>query len=1478
MNYFKLQQQIINGTFEGVEEEEEVKVNQRHLIDKILARYSAEFTTFRELMQNTNDSEGETAEIIFISEEGKVTQIEYKNNGKIFSSQDWNRLRKISEGNPDESKIGFFGVGFYSLFSLCEEPFVCSGSEFMGFFWKGDQLYTKVGKLPSPTEVSNNGNRWTSFIMSLRETMAFPDTTTFSEFLAKSILFTTSLKTINVYFDTKQVISISKILAPLTSHKINYITSQQSFFSTNLINVQPVQMNISYYPVKKSIKASLLSAFWGTSMDNSNLDFEKEYKSTNFYRISYSVLKSNLSNAFVKHYNRMTKKSPPLNPKIYVIYSNYGEAQGTDIKPTDGQIFIGFPTYQTTGCQAHVYSQFIPTVEREQLDFVDSHLRDWNLELLNTSGQLLRCCYEIELKSLCESYLPKQFPSAVQGQDYESFLDSFAYLINQFSFKTSTPSPILAKALEQAFYSNLLEFPILSTHGYKLIKECRILSRNDLINLINCVPALFTVIQTKCPIFYSLLQTHNCIQDYTVNDLVLQCKSNAFELPRDTVKWNELVYWLKGNPQYKFGQYISVVFDNKSYSFASLTHYASPSEIFPEFPLPSHCVSLSLLSKLNVDPNVFQMQKYELHEFSRFIYTQNLTIDQYKRLLINFNQSLASLTSMEQNHLLHVLNSYKCIPTQHGLQYPCDAYVSTILFKDLPIIDVKCSSQFETFLQLKDKIELQLLFDRLHLLNWDFKQLITYLSDQTFQNHDISKLQQLCIYPTIDHKNQLITNIYPNIPQFNQLDVPLLDYKWSNYKKECRFLIKLGINTSIPIETIVANIVNNPSSKWLDYYLDHSQQYTIPNSVNFIPAMDKDNKMVLGNFTNTFSDKSTLWLPNALYFSDSRLKLDPPSVTFLIESLQKTTVENAKECLLYASTIPIPSRYINQMRDISFIPYKTILLRPNQIYLNSNDSEFSDLFYFCDFDDDINNWLRQLLVRDMPTPKDICHLLPLENMDHNLRFLVYLSKFPFNKDMYLVSNKLLGIQNDKLIICSTKEVVLNDDQSLVNIFNPILCPLDSLNTFYSSLGVPWISESVSKDYQLIGNPKSTILSQELKRLLQQRLDLLLFDIKNKRDNSINTNCQTELENLEFRQIDSITITTMYKSIKDSRQTSCFYNRSLFVSDPIDLYEFAKEISKIIYNRASMNQYLLIHTLLTIPLEDLEKRGYPIKKLIPEPVNRPLPQVEQVDKQVEQVDQQVEPPTKTANAIESTIKPPNRKESLNNTLDTLGSMERFNQSSNSKLNEMIRKTPFGVDTLRNFFNKPSEHSKSTANQMTRRNEADLKNQLQQSIKSTIKDNPMAIKDVPRVEKTMMTTCHIDSGLDLKKCGKYEDYSLYIDSTNPIDLNDKTMELQEFASLLDILSTIYECSRDKINIYYDKNATNIAFNRNKNLFFNLVVFENLHLGIQLIHSLSYWYMIFAHELAHNFVNEHNESHEHYMAAYASTYLVHFVNYFQ
>ncbi|THH14700.1 hypothetical protein EUX98_g9575, partial [Antrodiella citrinella] len=48
--------------------DESVEVNQRALIDKVLARYSGEFTVFRELLQNSSDAASKRVEIHFETE------------------------------------------------------------------------------------------------------------------------------------------------------------------------------------------------------------------------------------------------------------------------------------------------------------------------------------------------------------------------------------------------------------------------------------------------------------------------------------------------------------------------------------------------------------------------------------------------------------------------------------------------------------------------------------------------------------------------------------------------------------------------------------------------------------------------------------------------------------------------------------------------------------------------------------------------------------------------------------------------------------------------------------------------------------------------------------------------------------------------------------------------------------------------------------------------------------------------------------------------------------------------------------------------------------------------------------------------------------------------------------------------------------------------------------------------------------------
>ena len=124
--------QLRDRTLVSSQDEEAVTVNTRALIDKVLARYSGEWTTLRELIQNAADANASKVSIKFetlpsssvplpqstdSAARVKHTVLHHtlrrllvSNNGQPFGESDWARLKRIAEGNPDETKIGAFGV------------------------------------------------------------------------------------------------------------------------------------------------------------------------------------------------------------------------------------------------------------------------------------------------------------------------------------------------------------------------------------------------------------------------------------------------------------------------------------------------------------------------------------------------------------------------------------------------------------------------------------------------------------------------------------------------------------------------------------------------------------------------------------------------------------------------------------------------------------------------------------------------------------------------------------------------------------------------------------------------------------------------------------------------------------------------------------------------------------------------------------------------------------------------------------------------------------------------------------------------------------------------------------------------------------------------------------------------------------------------------------------------------------------------
>lgn len=349
--------------------------------------------------------------------------------------------------NRCTQKVGAFGVGAYTMFSICEEPLVVSGlkgqEEAMAFFWKGDGLWTKTGKAPegivnmsaSLSGKSDDSNNWTSFILPSRDPYPLPDLVEFGQFLTASLTFTQCLRSVKVYVNSTLQLDIRKTV--LESHTI--VTPKASSWWKN--DGAVTASSTGMFTLGKGSDLTQTSVQMTVSLRR-GLSPEGEMDvSTVRARYASAQVKTSIPPGIEKRMVRVTKKKPPKELTVQ-IFLDAADDDGDDetagasgggnkskvkfrvpklksrkqssraalitesFAPTPGcgRIFIGFRTSQTTGLGIHLAAPLLPTVEREAIDFVDASLREYNSELLEISGMLMRLALEHEMGRIGASW------------------------------------------------------------------------------------------------------------------------------------------------------------------------------------------------------------------------------------------------------------------------------------------------------------------------------------------------------------------------------------------------------------------------------------------------------------------------------------------------------------------------------------------------------------------------------------------------------------------------------------------------------------------------------------------------------------------------------------------------------------------------------------------------------------------------------------------------------------------------------------------------------------------------------------------------------------------------------------------------------------------------------------------------------------------------------------------------------------------
>ncbi|KAF2688970.1 hypothetical protein K458DRAFT_414641 [Lentithecium fluviatile CBS 122367] len=595
-------------------QDSEVTVNTRALIDKVLARYSSEHTTLRELIQNASDAGASKVIIKFetdpslniptpqdsdpsirlkhIIQHHTLKRLIVSNNGVPFTNADWSRLKSIADGNPDETKIGAFGVGFYSVFADCDEPFVVSGDRTMAFYWKGNTLSTKMASVPQEQRTSD-----TTFSLDYRQANSaspsynpskVPNLPNLCQFLATSLTFV-GLQAIELRLDDHKVVSFVKKTSPATEIKVPHglkteteggfmrvaqVTRQHSRIDAEWSNVIATAQN----PPKRAAElvqeevrnaGSTLKSFfskWSTAANtapakatkpvtaperylNNSDDISGESKGVIFLQVCTVEVDTRVSRNFAAEIERATKKAPPKKTRIALLTSPYhdpaaslsaGSGNSADLAskifsevlPTKfGRVFIGQITVQTTGVLAHVSApSLIPTVERENVDLHARYISTWNIELLRVAGLACRISYASDLAEI----------QACFGQkSVEDLIPRALYVFQQFTANASHPSTALGEKIEEAFWNSSKErsLDILSSKGVMASKNVRMPA--ETLSFLGEVPMVPQELATQAYTFFVNLHRRGFISELTMGDIRRGLETRALneEELTEFLKW-----------------------------------------------------------------------------------------------------------------------------------------------------------------------------------------------------------------------------------------------------------------------------------------------------------------------------------------------------------------------------------------------------------------------------------------------------------------------------------------------------------------------------------------------------------------------------------------------------------------------------------------------------------------------------------------------------------------------------------------------------------------------------------------------------------------------------------------------------------------------------------------------------------------------------------------------------------------------------
>ncbi|KAF8125310.1 hypothetical protein EV363DRAFT_1299278 [Boletus edulis] len=1002
---------------------------------------TVDLPVFRELLQNSDDAGCDSAEIRFefaaFSPHGpplppdldtthkpretvQTTRLDAttKNWFEATPAFPWhwshNRVFHSASGNPDRTKIGAFGVDKEMVFHWGDENQLCYRFD--------DRPKTETRDL------------WTTFKIPLREVTPMPPIAELMQFLASSITFMVCLEKVAVFFDGRRVGQITKSLGQSQPIPIPNELGRSSL--EHIMTVKSVEKHRkSFHHLSITIDARITLP-------------QRDLHETKVVTVFTAEVDVAVDGKFSRELIRCIKKKPPSDLKYRLTFtgkdehdrSHKSEQNHQFPSPFQGlradldgamhtRIFIGHATAQTTGIGGHMASHFIPTVEREWIDFVDinvasehpapekrtitDHRRPaWNRELLHVGGILCRTVYELELSEIQDSWKEAAANEPDLRRELQDQLHKrFLHVLKFFTFHRSTPSSTVAELLADSFYGcSTLPLRLLSSVGVRGAPHVREFDP-VLAKFLKSVPMLSEHVTQYGARSIAALPDKHKISAITPSDILEDLRGH-------TLDTEELVTFLRWWMNSARDELASDLVDQllsaatlrgntgEEICLSSVTSFIDPKVLGPHIPsdgpLPLSLIPIGVswhfdfkelvslrLKEFTVaswlrhlsDPDVVSAD--EEHDFTR-------SADWARRVFSTLSRVWLQLPEDIRHESRKAFRNKPCIPTSKGLCCPECSYLpitdgTQFQHLDLPI--VSWDSGFEADMDMERC-----------LLSLGVRKdpPVHFLLDQNILRVAVRKI----LVTVLTNSSHLWT------PSGN-FKLPVIEWsgklEWRDTSCEAQLLYRLGLNHFPPLPKIVElcsskdNEVQETAFMYLCRELQSRYSAYKPENfqdVEFIPA-ESNGRTCLKKLGEVCT--STQWRALGFFVVQEQYLSMPlghlgvmphPSVSKLLDLLEKSPLPDEwtasarhwfnvlSDCL--SSFEPSDLSKLSSLPIVPTGPWNAPkLLPPTKCYLDqsSKPAFYAELFVVVDFGARANSFLGACGLKNKVLIKDIAGAL-----------------------------------------------------------------------------------------------------------------------------------------------------------------------------------------------------------------------------------------------------------------------------------------------------------------------------------------------------------------------------------------------------------------------------------------------------------------------------------------------------------------------